>query len=168
MLYENLNVNPEDLPDVFVSEFNSHPKRYFKLRIISTIIFLLIPWAGIISIWIAGNHTFAYACAGLWLLIFAWAIFAETKSFPKRGYLLREKDVSYKKGWIFSSTTTIPFNRIQHSELSQGPISRMMKLSTLNIFTAGGSASDLSISGLDPQEAERLREWITEKISKHV
>lgn len=88
--------------------------------------------------------------------------------FPKRGYILRERDITYSKGWLFHSVTTIPFNRIQHSDVSQGPIERKFKLSTLKIYTAGGSSSDLSIPGLEAGEAQILREFISKKVGLHV
>ncbi len=58
---------------------------------------------------------------------------------------------------------TIPFNRIQHTEISRGPIERKYELSTLKIYTAGGSTSDLSIPGLEAEEAEQLKEFVAKK-----
>jgi membrane protein YdbS with pleckstrin-like domain len=87
--------------------------------------------------------------------------------FQHRGYAVRQQDITYKKGWIFRSRTTVPFNRIQHSEINQGPLDRKYGISSLKIFTAGGSTSDLTIPGLPPEEAERLHEFITDQTSAH-
>lgn len=168
MLYSNLEIRSEDLPNVLQAEFNGHPKRYRTMRLLMMSFLMLIFSAGPIGAWFEGETIPAIVITSIWALIFVWFLIVEFRSFPLRGYLIREKDISYKKGWIFRSMVTVPYNRIQHSEISQGPLSRMMKLSTLNIFTAGGSSSDLSIHGLKPDEAERLREFVTEKIAAHV
>ena len=68
--------------------------------------------------------------------------------FSKRKYALRDKDISYKSGVFVKTITTVPFSRIQHVEIDQGPISRFLGLSSLTVFTAGDSSSDLEISGI--------------------
>jgi len=80
----------------------------------------------------------------------------EWKGFPKRGYAVRERDITYRAGWLFRSTTTVPFGMIQHSELSQGPVSRKLGLNHLKLFTAGGSGN-LRIAGLEDEDAQTLR-----------
>ena len=69
----------------------------------------------------------------------------------------------HRKGVLFKSTTTIPFNRVQHCEISQGPIQRMFNLHTLEIFTAGGGKSDLAIPGLEGDTAQQIKEFIVKK-----
>lgn len=85
--------------------------------------------------------------------------------FYKKGYAVRDKDISYKTGLFWKSKTLIPFNRIQHSEVKQGPFERMFGLSSLRVFTAGGSASDLSINGLKQEQANHLKQFIIKKTS---
>jgi len=80
----------------------------------------------------------------------------EWKGFPRRGYAVRERDITYRTGWLFRSTTTVPFGMIQHSELSQGPVSRKLGLNHLKLFTAGGSGN-LRIAGLEDDDAQALR-----------
>jgi membrane protein YdbS with pleckstrin-like domain len=59
--------------------------------------------------------------------------------------------------------TSVPFNRIQHSEINQGPLDRAYNLASLNIYTAGGSSSDLTIPGLPYDQAVKLREFVAKK-----
>jgi membrane protein YdbS with pleckstrin-like domain len=42
---------------------------------------------------------------------------------------------------------------------------RIFNLATIEIFTAGGSMSDLKISGLKKEEAEKMKAFITNKIT---
>jgi len=168
MLYDNLEIGVEDLPDLTHAEFKSHPKGYLRLRLAYKLLFFSVLLALLFIPLIAGDYSFFYLLLGVWSVSLLLSIIIEMKSFGFRGYLLRTHDVSYRKGWIFSEHITIPYNRIQHSEVSQGSAERYMKLSTLKVYTAGGSGADISIQGLDPEEAEKMREWITEKTSLHV
>lgn len=96
----------------------------------------------------------------VFLLLAAYTYAMTYYSFKLKGYGLREKDIVYHKGVIFRSKTTIPFNRVQHCEITQGPIERLFNLKSLAIYTAGGQSSDLNINGLEPMEAEQLKEYI--------
>lgn len=91
-----------------------------------------------------------------------------TISFQKKGYALREKDILYKSGILATSITIIPFNRIQHVSTHEGILSRMYHLSQLQIFTAGGSSSDLNISGIPKLEAEKMRAFLIQEITDEV
>jgi len=84
-------------------------------------------------------------------------------SVPRRGYVLRDKDIVFRKGVIWQSVTAVPFNRIQHVETSNTPLDRRFGLATLQLFTAGGSGGDLKIDGLGKDIAERLRVFILDK-----
>ena len=82
---------------------------------------------------------------------------------PRQGYVLRDKDLLFRKGVIWRSITAVPFNRIQHVETSSTPLDRKFGLATLQLFTAGGSSGDLKIDGLATDVAEQLRIFILNK-----
>lgn len=83
--------------------------------------------------------------------------------FKYKQYALRERDIIYQTGWLWRSSTIVPFNRVQHVSVNQGPIERKFNLSKIKIFTAGGSSSDLSIPGLTPPIANKLKDFIVRK-----
>ena len=85
--------------------------------------------------------------------------------FPYRGYAVRQHDIIYKKGWLWRSITTIPFQRVQHCDIKQGLIERYFGLSRLNVYTAGGQQSDLRIPGLQMEQAEKFKQFILKTIS---
>ena len=85
-------------------------------------------------------------------------------SVPRRGYVVRDKDIVFKSGVIWRSVTAVPFNRVQHVETSNTPLDRKFGLANLQIFTAGGSGGDLRISGLAADTAEQLRVYVLEKV----
>lgn len=86
---------------------------------------------------------------GFWLV-------EEWLGFPRRGYVVRERDITYRSGWFSRSTTTIPYKQVQHIELTQGVIARAFGLKHLKLFTAGGSGN-LRIAGIQEADAQVLR-----------
>lgn len=86
-------------------------------------------------------------------------------SFQKKGYAFREHDAIYKSGLISETTTIIPFNRVQHVALHQGFISRKLGLASVELFTAGGSSSDLEIPGLLLADAQIIKNLVSQKIN---
>ncbi|MBS4042025.1 MAG: PH domain-containing protein [Flavobacteriales bacterium] len=82
-----------------------------------------------------------------------------------RQYGFRTHDVLFKRGVITTTTTIIPFNKIQHLAVHQGWTSRYLGLASLEFFTAGGDSSDLEIPGIALQEAYQWRDLVLDKIS---
>lgn len=97
------------------------------------------------------------------VVYFLWSLLATIKGFHYKSYALREKDIVYNTGWLWRRVTTVPFNRVQHVSIDQGPVERNFDLSKLKIFTAGGNASDMTIPGLRPETANYLKEFIVKK-----
>ena len=167
MLLENLQLNSSDLPQLEEVEYREHPSDYRDLRLLILMIFMVLLSAGWIIPLILWKLKVMGIFFGVWSLILGVFLLEEIKGFKKRGYVLRQRDITYKKGFLFHSQTTVPFNRIQHCETSQGPLSRAFNLMTLKIFTAGGATSDLRIGGIRPEEANQLKDFITEASSSY-
>ena len=98
------------------------------------------------------------------LIIFGLIFLVQFLGFKNRKYVVREKDISYKSGLLFKKTTTVPFNRIQHLEIDQGPISRFFDLAVLSVFTAGNSSDDLKLRGLKQEDVAKIKEFISSQI----
>lgn len=156
----NRPLTQEDLPTIESVPFHGHPQRYLSFLLLGTsgTILLIVPL--LIAFLIFGVHWWGWALLGAWGVLVTLVLLETIKGFPIRGYALREHDITYKKGWLLFSKITIPFNRIQHCEISQGPMAQLFDLAELRVFTAGGAVSDLEIGGLPPDEAHRLREYI--------
>ncbi|MEX1033583.1 MAG: PH domain-containing protein [Cellvibrionaceae bacterium] len=72
-------------------------------------------------------------------------------------YLLRLRDMHMQTGLLWRRTTSVAINRIQHLEITQGPVERLLGLSRLVLYTAGGMKSDLVLPGLITDIARRLK-----------
>lgn len=132
-------------------QFEKLDPAYKKVSIyITTIIFAVILIAYlIVGIFVDVLYQFPWIVlfVVVWSVLTGLFILLAVKGYEYEGFAVREKDILFQSGIFFRSTLIIPFNRVQHCEIEHGPIDRMFGLAELSLFTAGGSASDLSIPG---------------------
>ena len=169
--FSNQVVLPDLLAPIEVQEFEDLEPKYKLVKQISSAILLILALvvfylfvnfsSGDIPIKVLVGVPFVFVI--LFVLKLVFVILA----FPKKGYLLREQDISFRSGLLIYKRTTIPFNRIQHVEVSQNIIEKSFGLSRVKVFTAGGSVSDLSIPGLLPDKAHQIESFLLSKVSKH-
>jgi membrane protein YdbS with pleckstrin-like domain len=95
-------------------------------------------------------------------------LFLSYVSFRKKAFAFRNHDVLYRHGIIATTTIIIPYNRVQHVALHEGFISRIFGLATIQIFTAGGSSSDIEIPGIQKEQAENIKQLLMGKIQKEL
>ena len=62
------------------------------------------------------------------------------------------------RGYMFYRDTFVPFGRIQHIDVDQGPIDRRYGLATLTVHTAGNHNSTVALPGLAHADALAMRE----------
>ena len=164
-MFENPEIALDELPDTDGLHWERlHPLYARAMRVASAIILTIIAVV-ITALNFVPNFPLALVVVFYSLLAIAAAVAMVWPgvSVQRRGYVLRDKDILFRKGVIWRSITAIPFNRIQHVETSSTPIDRKFGLATLQLFTAGGSGGDLKIDGLGTDDAERLRVFILSK-----
>ena len=81
-----------------------------------------------------------------------------------KGVALRDFVVVYRSGLFWQKTVIVAFSRVQHVEVSSGPLQRKFGLATLKFFTAGGKSVDLKVDGLSAERAEQMRGYIANRI----
>ncbi len=169
--FSNQVVLPDQLAPIEVQEFESLEYKYKYINLISSAIVLVIALiAFFIFIFVSSGKiplTVLIGVPSFFVALFVSRFAFVILGFPKKGYLLREQDVSYRSGLLIYKLTTIPFNRIQHVEVSQSILEKSFGLSRVKVFTAGGSVSDLSIPGLLPDKAHQIESFLLSKVSKH-
>lgn len=169
--FTNSIVLPGNLPEVEPGKFTRLNRKYLMIPYARILIVFLILAGGLIAFVSLSDETvpekFIYLIAGAILLIIAYSAIITTLGFPKKGYLIREKDVSFQRGLITYKVTSVPLNRIQHVEVNQGVLAKMLQLSSVKIYTAGGTSSDLTIPGLSEPEARKMKAFLSGKISEH-
>jgi uncharacterized protein len=75
-----------------------------------------------------------------------------------RGYLVDAHGIEIRSGVVWRQVVAIPRSRVQHIDLSQGPLERSYGLATLSIHTAGTRYSRVDLPGLDHAVARELRD----------
>lgn len=99
-----------------------------------------------------------WAAESVLSVAFAINVALVRKMYRMRGYALRDRDISYRKGLFFTSVTTIPFCRIQQVSIRMNPLSRIFGLCYLDVINGSQTVSNLvSIPGLTHESAERIK-----------
>ena len=153
MEFLNPDISLSELPKVEKVDFHSIDRKYLTLSMISTVLFwgfVFILGFILISVnksWV--NESLLTFVLPVCAVIIVGQLLLIWLGFRKKLYALRKHDILYQTGLIWHKTIAIPFNRIQHCSVHQGPVARYFGLAQLHVFTAGGSGSDLTISGPD-------------------
>lgn len=144
-----------------------HPNYWMVIAFNLGLVFLVLGIA--ITVLVFGNselRPIAGFIYGFYIVLFGIFVFFQRMAFRRRGYVLRQRDLIYRYGVLSVVTTIVPFNRIQHVAINEGFLSRHYGLAQLQLFTAGGSSSDIRLSGLEKEMAEKIKELIMTQISQ--
>jgi hypothetical protein len=166
MLLENIDIDPSELPQIEEATWHQLDQDYLYMRLTSRGMFFLFI-AGIASLISIFGSLIWWHWLGPWLFLITSIFTVEILGFKIKAYAIRSNDISFRTGLLFFSTTSIPLNRIQHCEYTQGPLGRLFDLASVKIYTAGGAASDMIISGLHKERAVRLRDYIIKLSAAH-
>lgn len=158
--WQNLPVHPDSLPSLTVDNYESISPLWLKMSLRRHWVLSVLMVIGVIVAWMITREWMLWGGLLVLLVLFFWGNLAIRRIYYSKKYLLRQKDITYRSGWLWNSVTSVPYNRIQHVEIEQGPIEKWYKLATLEVYTAGKNTSDLSISGLSGETAEKLKDYV--------
>ena len=82
------------------------------------------------------------------------------RRYHARGYQLGADRLRVVRGLLFRSDTVVPFGRVQHIDVHQGPLERGYGLATLVLHTAGTHNASVTLPGLAHADALAMREEI--------
>ena len=101
---------------------------------------------------------------GVWLVLAlfgAWHAYSwPPRSYQHTFYRVDEQGIEIRKGVYWRTVINVPRSRVQHIDVSQGPIERRYGLGTLVIYTAGTDHAKVELSGLEHGRALRIREHL--------
>lgn len=83
-----------------------------------------------------------------------------------RGYQIGADRLRVVRGLLFRSDTVVPFGRVQHIDVQQGPLDRFFGIATLTLHTAGNHNASVSLPGLGEPLAREMREEIRAHIRR--
>lgn len=88
------------------------------------------------------------------------------RRYHARGYARSADRLRVVRGLMFHSDTIVPFGRVQHIDVDQGPLERYYGIATLTLHTAGNHNSSVSLPGLAHKDALAMRETIRAAIKR--
>ena len=100
------------------------------------------------------------------LLALALIIRLPARRYAARGYLMSADRLRVVRGILFRSDTIVPFGRVQHIDVDQGPIERFFDIATLTLHTAGNHNASVHLPGLSHDLAKQMREDIRAHIRR--
>ena len=86
--------------------------------------------------------------------------------FNARGYQISHDRLRVVRGVMWHSDTIVPFGRVQHIDVDQGPIERALGIATLTLHTAGSHNASVRLPGLGHALATEMREAIRAHIKQ--
>lgn len=84
------------------------------------------------------------------------------------GWRMDEDELHLRYGLWVRVRTIVPFGRVQHIDVVQGPLQRLFGLGSLVLHTAGTRSAAVMLPGLAAEEAERMREHVRGKIREDI
>lgn len=101
------------------------------------------------------------------LLVAAYALIrVPLRRYHATGFSLADERLRVVRGIFFRADTVVPFGRVQHIDVGQGPLERVFGLSTLTVHTAGTHNASVSLPGLRHEHATAMRENIRAAIRR--
>lgn len=100
------------------------------------------------------------------LLAVLAALMMPMRRYHARGYQLGEDRLRVVRGLMFRLDTVVPFGRVQHIDVEQGPLERAFGLARLVLHTAGTHNSSVMLPGLAYATANDMREAIRAHVKR--
>ena len=168
MTFVNLQINMDDLPAAGELPMEPMAEAYEQeVKVQQMIIWTPLLLASFVP-FLAAQFLPLLLIPALVVILAAIIVPLLIRKTKVKGIALREHDIAYRSGLYWKKTVLLPFNRVQHAEVSSGPLQRKYGLASLKFFTAGGSSVDLRVDGLMRERAEAIRSVIMKKVSNPV
>jgi membrane protein YdbS with pleckstrin-like domain len=107
-----------------------------------------------------GGSTLPILAAVVLGSILLWTIVAPTLAWRRWRFRIDDELLMARYGIVFHEEKAIPISRMQHVDLTRGPIERAFGLATLIVYTAGTEGAIFRVPGLSVERARDLRDRI--------
>jgi membrane protein YdbS with pleckstrin-like domain len=162
------------LPD----SFQRLDPRYIHVRqivgLVTSGVFATVVLVALVSVAVAIRPvwSFIWLGAATWLLVTVlltwWLWVWPRKAYAYASYRLDADGLEIRRGVIWRGIINVPRTRVQHTDVSQGPIERSHELSTLIVHTAGTEHAQVVLPGLSRENALALRDQLLPRDGRDV
>jgi len=160
MAFVNLQLAIDDLPTADDIEMEPMAVQYRREVLTQQFLIWIPALLGSFLPFILAQRFFLLAISVFVLLLGLFIGSLMVRMSKVKGIALRQNDIAYRSGLYWRKTVVLAFNRVQHVEVSSGPLQRRFNLATLKFFTAGGSSVDLKVDGLSMSRADQIRAFV--------
>ena len=95
------------------------------------------------------------------VLLLAWHSYRWPPiAYEHTSYRIDEQGLEIRKGVYWRVVINVPRSRVQHIDVSQGPIERRFGLGTLVVYTAGTDHAKVELEGLEHGRALAIRDYL--------
>lgn len=151
------------------SDWQRLPQRAYRV-FLYVAMFVALPPTLFISASLYANrfeHDWTWlAMAGLWMASISLVLWVAHKRYRHTHWKLDADGFSVRRGRLWQWETRVPTSRVQHLDIKRGPLERAHRLASLVLHTAGTRLNAVSISGLEDEDAERLRNYFSRQIDR--
>ena len=147
---ENLNLKKQE-------------RSYLKLnRIILTVVFIIISIVLAVLMFIEeqARLPLSIILSVLWIL-FMIIFRYQGAAYKHFSYAMNDFGLYIHRGVFWRRKIIVPRNRVQHTDVAQGPIERKYELAELTVHTAGTRNASVKLPGILHSDAEKLRESLS-------
>ncbi|WP_336986904.1 PH domain-containing protein [Altererythrobacter aquiaggeris] len=96
--------------------------------------------------------------------LFIWRL--PRRRYDYKGFDMGADRLRVVRGYWWRADAVVPFGRVQHLDVQQGPLERTYGLATLILHTAGTHNASVPLAGLLREDAEAMRETIRQHIKR--
>ncbi len=102
------------------------------------------------------------AGAAAYAALAAWSLYWPGVRYRHASYRVAERGLWIRRGVLWRSEISVPKSRVQHTDVSQGPLQRRFDLATLVLHTAGTQHAAVPLGGLSHAAALAIRDYLIE------
>lgn len=154
-------------------EFKPAPqfKTLYHVYLVLALVFSVFIWYFPVAVFAPVVVTFyiTIVLAIILLPIVILVLYWIPKYYETMLYHFSDTEIEWRRGVWFKKTSIVPYNRVTNIDVEQGPISRMLRIASLKVQTAGYSApsgtagvSEMRIGGVE--QFEELRSFIMQYV----
>lgn len=166
MNFSNNQIDIEQLPKTEQISYTQVEETYKKVLFGRYLLLWGIPTTGtlVASFFTEEERIGLLGAAFVFLVLLIVMLAVTGKIYEFMGYAVRENDICMRRGLFFKKYVVVPFNRIQHITVEQGPLARAFGLASLKVYSAAGDKNDFVLSGITKERAEEMKQFILEQI----
>lgn len=139
--------------------------------LISMAILVFLSSGGLLCLWLfRGIDWVAYAALGIATVLISLTAFASFVwpkwYFRHARWKLDDESFEIRKGVFWKHRILVPLGRVQHADVSQGPLQRYFGLGKLIVYTAGTYQASVELDGLSHGLALQLRDRLIKQTNR--